>query len=104
MASGLLVCMQTYPKAFVPMNCAYTGGRLLRDTASFVAQQAQDYIDTLQTLCRSLSDHASVSAAAKIYRVFGKVEAIGKVNRSCNLFSRVMKSPFRRGPPTSERD
>jgi hypothetical protein len=70
------------------------GGRLLRDTASLVDQQATDYVDTLQKLRRSLSDHASVSAAARIYRVFGKVEAIGTANQSCNPFFSLMKRLF----------
>lgn len=57
----------------------------MRDVASVVDQQAKDYVDTLQKLRRSLSEHASVSAIARIDRVFGKVEAIGRAIRPCNI-------------------
>jgi len=61
------------------------GGRLLRDIASFVDEQAKEYIKSLQDLRRSLHNHASVSTAVMIYRVFGKVEAIGRsMSPSCS--------------------
>ena len=66
------------------VNYVYLGVRLLRDTTSLVDQQAKDYIDALQKLRRSLNDHASTSAAATIYRVFGKIEDIRRCNQFCN--------------------
>ena len=78
------------------VDCIYLGGRLLRDTTSLVDQQAKDYIDALQKLRRSLNDHASISAAATIYRVFGKIEDIRRCNQFCNAVSRLTKRLFYR--------
>ena len=75
----------------------------MRDIASLVDQQVKDYIDTLQKLRRGLSDYASISAAATIYRVFGKMEAIGRCNLLCNPVSLLTKRLFYRGSSTSER-
>jgi hypothetical protein len=85
------------------VDCVYPGGRLLGDTTPLVDQQARDYVGTLQKLRRSLSDHASISAAARIYRVLGTVEAIGRANRSCHSFSQLIKHLFCRGLSTSKR-
>lgn len=68
-----LVCYALSPTVDSP----YSGGRLLRDMTSAVDQQAREYIDSLQNLRRSLHDNANVSAAVTVYRVFGKVNAIG---------------------------
>ena len=81
----------------------YVGVRPLRDTASLVDQQAKDYIDALLKLRRGLSDHASISAAATIYRVFGKMEVIGRCNLSRNSVSLLTKRLFYRGSSTSKR-
>ena len=85
------------------LDCVCLGVRLLRDTASLVDQQANDYIDTLQKLRRGLNDHPSISAAATIYRVFGKIEAIGRCNLSCNSVSCLTNRLFYRGSSTSKR-
>ena len=82
-----------YARKYAPSNvfssvdCVYLGVRLLRDTASLVDQQVKDYIDTLQKLRRGLGNHASISAAATIYRVFGKIEDIRRCNQFCNPVS-----------------
>ena len=56
----------------------YSGGRLLRDMTSLTDQQAKGYIDNLQKLRSSLSEHANVSAAVMVHRVCGELQNIGK--------------------------
>ena len=58
-------------------NSVYAGSRLLRDMASIVEKEANDYIDNLQQLRRCLGEHASVSAAVLVHRVCGQVQTIG---------------------------
>jgi len=77
-ASGLSVRIAARVKLGSSVDGFYAGGRLLRDTASFVDQQAKDYVDNLERLRRALYENASVNAAVKIYCVYGKVESIGK--------------------------
>ena len=60
------------------VNSVCLGSRLLRDMTSIVGQQAKDYIENLQKLRRSLSEHADVSGAVTIYRVCGQLQAIGE--------------------------
>ena len=57
---------------------ASQGVRLVKNIASLVDQQAQDYIANLQDLRRSLRGQASTTAAVMVYRVFEKLEDVGK--------------------------
>ena len=50
----------------------------MRDIISMVDQQALEYIANLQGLRRSLRGQASIVAAVMVYRVFDKVEDVGK--------------------------
>ena len=50
----------------------------MRDIISMVDQQALEYINNLQDLRRSLRGQASIAAAVMVYRVFDKVEDVGK--------------------------
>ena len=56
----------------------YLGGRLLRDMTSLADQQAKDYIENLQKLRSSLSEHANVSTAVMVHRVCGELQNIGR--------------------------
>jgi hypothetical protein len=56
----------------------YLGGRLLRDMTSLADQQAKEYIDNLQKLRSSLSEHANVSVAVMVHRVCGELQYIGR--------------------------
>ena len=77
-ASGVLVCMNTHPEVLLFFTRVYLGGRLLRDMTSLVDQQAKEYIDNLQKLRSSLSEHADVSAAVMVHRVCGELQNIGR--------------------------
>ena len=57
----------------------FEGMRFIRDIMSLVDQQAQDYIANLQDLRRTLRGQASINAAVMVYRVFDKMEDVGKI-------------------------
>ena|ERR1700733_9259874 len=77
-ASGVLVCVNAHPENLM-FTRVYSGGRLLRDMTSLVDQQAKEYIDNLQKLRSSLSEHANVSAAVMVHRVCGELQNIGRM-------------------------
>ena len=54
------------------------GLRLIRDITSLVDEQARGYIASLQNLRHSLLGQAGTVAAVMVYRVFDKLEVIGK--------------------------
>ena len=58
------------------------GLRLVRDITSLVDEQARGYIASLQNLRHSLLGQAGTVAAVMVYRVFDKIEAIGKPTSS----------------------
>src|SRR6266849_5362903 len=50
----------------------------MRDIISVVDQPAKEYTANLQGLRRSLRGQASIASAVMVYRVFDKVEDVGK--------------------------
>ena len=78
-ASIHLVCATTHLKdSSSHVDGIPKGLRLVRDITSLVDQQARDYISNLQDLRRSLLGQAGTVAAVMVYRVFDKLEDLGK--------------------------
>jgi len=71
----------------------FEGMRFIRDIMSLVDQQARDYIANLQDLRRNLCGQASINAAVMVYRVFDKLEDVGKIIPFSIRLSPANKSP-----------
>ena len=72
---------------------ASQGGRLVKNIMSLVDEQAQDYVDNLRNLRRSLCGQASTAAAVTVYCVFDEVEKIGKSMEDAGECIRFLVAP-----------
>lgn len=61
--------------------------RAIRNIASGVNTQIDDYLESLQDLRQSLLDDSTVQATIKIYQVFDEVEAMREVIDDLGLTS-----------------
>ena len=56
----------------------FQGVRMITNIVSLVDKQAQDYAANLQALRQSLYGQTSTSASVMVYRVFDKLDKLGR--------------------------